>query len=109
MVLNDLDPPNRSCGFRIALVGPEVFGRGLGTEATRLVLAHAFDTVGLHRVSLEVYAFNPRARRVYERVGFVHEGTLRQVLRWDGAWVDADVMSILATDWAAHRGWPERS
>lgn len=42
VVLNDLDADNLSCGFRILLVGPRHFGRGLGTEATRLILAHAF-------------------------------------------------------------------
>jgi RimJ/RimL family protein N-acetyltransferase len=58
VVLNLLGPPNRSCNFRVLLSGPAVYGRGFGTEATRLVLAHAFDTVGLHRVELEVFAFN---------------------------------------------------
>lgn len=59
VVLNELDADNRSCSFRIALVGPRVFGRGYGTEATRLVLSHAFGAVGVHRVTLEVFAFNP--------------------------------------------------
>jgi RimJ/RimL family protein N-acetyltransferase len=104
--LMNLDAGNRSCTFRIALDHSQVFGRGFGTEATRLVLAHAFETVGVHRVQLEVYAFNPRARHVYEKIGFVHEGTLRHALRWDGEWIDADVMSILAGEWAQHRGRP---
>lgn len=106
VVLNELDVDNRSCGFRILLAGPRYFGRGLGTEAARLMLAHAFDTVGLNRVELEVYAFNPRARHVYEKVGFVTEGVKRQALRWDGAWVDAHLMAILADEWAEHHGYP---
>lgn len=107
VVLNEFDAANLACSFRILLGRSETFGRGLGTEAARLVLAHAFETVGLNRVSLEVYAFNPRARRAYERLGFVHEGTLRQALLWDGAWVDAEVMSILASEWSRHRGRPD--
>lgn len=103
VVLNELNAGNRSCGFRICLIGARAFGRGFGTEATRLVLAHAFDTVGVHRVELEVYAFNPRARHVYEKVGFVHEGTKRQALLWDGEWVDAHLMAMLASDWEAAR------
>ncbi len=99
VVLNELDNDNRSCGFRICLIGPRAFGRGFGTEATRLVLAHAFETVGVNRIELEVYAFNPRARHVYEKVGFVHEGTKRQSLRWDGEWVDTHLMGMLADDW----------
>jgi RimJ/RimL family protein N-acetyltransferase len=106
VVLNDLVPENESCSFRILLVGARHRDRGIGTEATRLILAHAFETVGLHRVELEVYAFNPRARRVYEKVGFVYEGTKRDALHWDGEWVDADAMSILASEWAQHHGQP---
>lgn len=104
VVLNELHADNRSCSFRIALVGPRAFGRGYGTEATRLILAHAFETVGVHRVELEVFAFNPRARHVYEKVGFVHEGTKRQSLHWQGAWVDTQILAVLADDWARHRG-----
>lgn len=97
VVLNDLDVHNRSCGFRILLQGPRFYGRGLGTQATQMAVAHAF-AVGLHRIELEVYDFNPRARRVYEKVGFIHEGTKREALWWDGSWVDAHVMAILASD-----------
>jgi RimJ/RimL family protein N-acetyltransferase len=107
VVLNELDSENQSCGFRILLVGPEFFGRGLGTEASRLALAYAFNVVGLHRVELEVYAFNPRARHVYEKLGFVREGTIRDALRWDGAWIDADTMAILAEEWSEHGGRPQ--
>ncbi|MCA0293726.1 MAG: GNAT family N-acetyltransferase [Actinobacteria bacterium] len=95
-VLNDLDEANLSCGFRIWIAGAT--GRGLGTEAVRLSVGHAFAT-GLHRVELEVYDFNPRARHVYERVGFGLEGTRRQALRFDDGWVDCHVMGLLASDW----------
>lgn len=103
-MLNELDGPNLSCGFRI-LIGPEGRGRGMGTEATRLTVEHALHTVGLHRVSLEVYAFNPRARHVYESVGFRHEGTGRDALRFDDSWVDVEDMAALATDpaWSVSR------
>lgn len=96
LAITELDPDNRSCGFRIAL-RTGATGRGYGTDATRLILDHVLS-LGIHRIELEVYAFNPRARHVYEKVGFVHEGTLRQALRWDGQWVDACIMAVLATD-----------
>lgn len=96
-VLNDLDEGNLSCGFRIWIAGAR--DRGLGSEAVELTLRHAFEDQGLHRVSLEVYAFNPRARHVYEKAGFRLEGTLREALLFDGGWVDAHVMGILAEEW----------
>lgn len=99
-VLNDWDPDNRCCNFRI-LIGPAGQGRGLGTEATRLIVGYGIEEIGLHRISLGVYAFNPRARRAYEKAGFVVEGRLRDALRWDGEWVDEIVMSVLASDWKA--------
>jgi RimJ/RimL family protein N-acetyltransferase len=97
-VLNEWDPPNESCNFRVCLA-PDALGRGLGTEATRLMVGHAFTALGLYRVSLEVYAFNPRARRAYEKAGFRAEGVLRGALLWEGERVDATVMSVLAPEW----------
>ncbi|CAM5467444.1 GNAT family N-acetyltransferase [Streptomyces abikoensis] len=105
-VLNEWDPGNESCSFRICSV-PGAPGRGLGTEATRLIVGYGFEALGLHRISLEVYAFNPRARRVYEKAGFVPEGVLRGALLWKGERVDAEVMSVLAPEWFRHRGYPE--
>lgn len=104
-VLNELDSANLSCNFRIWISGAR--DRGLGTEATRLTLEHAFTDQCLNRVELEVYDFNPRARRVYEKVGFVREGTKRQALLFDGAWVDAHAMAILSSEWDVHRGHPD--
>ncbi|MFF9147885.1 GNAT family N-acetyltransferase [Streptomyces sp. NPDC014861] len=98
-VLNEWDADNESCAFRIAFV-PAAVGRGLGTEATGLIVGHAFEGLGLYRVWLEVYAFNPRARRAYEKAGFTAEGVLRGALLWEGERVDATVMSVLAPEWA---------
>ncbi|WP_338898204.1 GNAT family protein [Streptomyces sp. TG1A-60] len=105
-VLNEWDEANRSCCFRI-LIGPGGRDRGLGTEAVRLTVGHAFEQLGLHRVSLSVFTHNPRARRAYEKAGFVAEGVERQTLWQDGQWIDAVRMSVLAPEWAAHRGWPD--
>ena len=98
VVLNDLDPANASVGFRIMLSPADVLGRGYGTEATAAVVGHAFDDLGLHRVALEVFTFNPRAQRAYEKAGFTVEGRQREALFWDGVWVDAVSMGILARD-----------
>jgi RimJ/RimL family protein N-acetyltransferase len=98
-VLSELDGGNRSCGFRIWISGAR--DRGLGTEAVRRTLRHAFEDQHLHRVGLEVYDFNPRARHVYEKAGFIHEGTQREALLFDGQRIDCHVMGILAREWFA--------
>lgn len=98
VVINDFDCDNESASYRISLAGPDVFGRGYGSEATRLVIDYALDQVGLHRLSLEVFDHNPRARRVYEKCGFALEGRLRDALLWEGRRYDSLIMAVLRTD-----------
>lgn len=98
VVLRDIDAANQSGVFRIAVWYPHNRGKGYGSEATTLLVRHAFNSLPLNRIELEVYAFNPRARHVYEKAGFVHEGMRRQALRWGDTWIDAHVMAMLRAD-----------
>jgi len=98
VVLNEFSPEDASASFRIVLAGPGLYGRGYGSEATRMAIAYGFDTVGLHRISLEVFDFNPRAQRVYQKCGFRCEGRKRELLRDADGWHDAIIMGILVTD-----------
>ena len=65
-----LDPDNGSTHFPISIGEPDAWGDGYGTEATELMLWLAFERIGLHRVSLSVFAFNERAIRSYAKAGF---------------------------------------
>jgi RimJ/RimL family protein N-acetyltransferase len=56
--------------FRIVIGEKETWGKGYGTEATRLVARHAFETLGLSEIRLEVFGYNQRAIAAYKRVGF---------------------------------------
>jgi RimJ/RimL family protein N-acetyltransferase len=97
-VLMDLDEDASSMSYRIALVGPEVFGLGFGTEATRLVRDFALGPLALHRLALEVNSFNAPALAVYAKVGFVLEGVRREAVRHDGEWHDVHDMAIIESD-----------
>lgn len=97
-VLNEFDPEVASANFRIVLGGSGIYGRGFGTEATRMVVQYGFDTVGLHRIHLEVFDMNPRARRVYEKCGFRAEGTQRDAHHDQDGWHDVIGMALLAGD-----------
>lgn len=98
VVLNEIDWDNQSANMRIALAGKNWFGKGMGTEAIQLILDFGFNALNLHRIELEVYEFNPRAIRVYEKVGFKREGIRRDALFWDGKFYDAILMSILKSE-----------
>lgn len=100
VVFNDYDPKNHSVNYRIA-VGEKGRGRGLGTEATKLMVDYGFTELNLNRISLEVFEFNKRARYVYSSCGFVTEGRLRQALYFNGTYHDALLKSVIREDWEA--------
>ena len=75
-------------------------GGGIGGAAVALVLDYAFNGLDLWRVSLEVIASNARARRLYERLGFTHEGSLREAYQRGGRREDIDVLGLLKREWA---------
>lgn len=99
VVINQVDEDNRSANIRIALFDPIYYGKGYGTEAMRLAVDYAFRQVKLHRLELGVFDFNPRAIRVYEKLGFRLEGTQRDALLWEGEYHDQHIMSILEDEW----------
>jgi RimJ/RimL family protein N-acetyltransferase len=83
----------------IGLGEREVWGKGYGTDAMRIILRYAFTELNLHRVSLNVFEYNPRAIRSYEKAGFVHEGRMREMLHRDGKRWNIVYMGILRQEW----------
>lgn len=83
------------------IVGPSQVGRGYGTDAVRVIARYGFRAMGLHRIGLEVFAFNTRARRAYEKAGFQVEGVRRESVFIDGRFADEVQMGLLAADFAA--------
>jgi RimJ/RimL family protein N-acetyltransferase len=100
VVLNEVDLDALTCNLRV-LVGPQGRDRGLGTEAVALATGYGIEQLGLARVTLEVLEFNPRARRVYEKVGFVVTGVRPSALVFDGVAVAAVDMAVDAAQWRA--------
>ena len=79
----------------------EYWGRGYGTDIMNVLLRFAFTEINLHRVTLTVFEYNPRAIRSYEKAGFRHEGRLRKVLNKEGRRWDILFMGILRDEWLA--------
>jgi RimJ/RimL family protein N-acetyltransferase len=101
--LHEVDRRHGGASLGIAIGDPADTGQGYGTAALRALVRFAFDELRLERVELDVYAFNDGARRLYERVGFVHEGTRRRALFRGGAFHDVHRMAILREEWTAAR------
>jgi RimJ/RimL family protein N-acetyltransferase len=83
----------------IGLGEREFWGKGYGTDAMRVILRYAFTELNLHRVSLDVFEYNPRAIKSYEKAGFTVEGQMRRMLRRDGRRWDMIFMGILKEEW----------
>lgn len=100
----DVDAWAHGNGWVGIAIGDRVdWGKGYGTDAMRVLLRFAFTEVNLHRVSLAVFGYNPRALRSYEKAGFTIEGRARQYLHRAGQWWDIVFMGILKDEWQARQ------
>jgi RimJ/RimL family protein N-acetyltransferase len=79
-------------------VHPRFRGRRVGDEAARLVQHHLLLDLGIHRLQLEIYAFNQRALAHAERVGYVREGVRRKAYRRREGWVDGVLFGLVRED-----------
>lgn len=77
--------------------------KGYGSEAKKLFLKYAFDTIGLNRIDSTVNASNTRSIAYNKKCGYMLEGTMRQAKYANGAFEDQVLMSILADDWRAQQ------
>lgn len=94
-----IQPHHGDSFMAIGLGEKDYWGKGYGTEAMDLLLGYAFNELGLHRVSLFVFAYNARGIRSYEKNGYRHEGTIRQAQRRDGKSWDIHMMGVLRSEW----------
>ncbi|MFI8929765.1 GNAT family N-acetyltransferase [Streptomyces sp. NPDC053474] len=82
---------------------PSATGRGLITNAARVLIDWAVDQRGMHRVEWLVSSRNDRSKALAERLGFVRDGVLRESFPWQGIRHDMEVWSVLAPEWRAAR------
>ncbi len=101
--LVDIDAINRSAELRIMIGDVDYHCRGFGTEAVRLIVRYGFEDLNLNRITLGVFANNPKAIRCYEKAGFVLEGRFRQALYRGGRYVDELSYAILREEWEKAR------
>jgi len=98
-IVQNLDNPDQRVHLkRIAANSP---GKGSGTRLLEHVLLWLFTETEANRFDLDLFVENERARRTYEKLGFIVEGRCRDYHRSvDGRIRDALIMSILRKDWA---------
>lgn len=100
--LNSWNPVNRSISLGYCY-GEHAWGRGYATEAAGTLLEWAFGVLDLNRVQAETDTRNTESGRVLEKLGFCHEGTLREDCVVDGYTSDSHVYGLLRREWVASR------
>ena len=99
--LHDIDHLHRTAEFGILIGEKECWGKGYGTETTRLMLDYGFNALGLHNIMLTAFSFNERGLRAYTRAGFREIGRRREAFRLAGRAYDVVYMDCLATEFDA--------
>jgi len=97
--LHKINWREREAEFGIVIGEKDFWSKGYGGDAIRLLLGYGFNQLNLHRIFLRVHADNPRAIHCYEKIGFVHEGRLRQAHFSNGSYVDVLIMGVLRSEW----------
>lgn len=93
--LMDINHVDGHAQLGLSIYKQDDWGRGYGREMTVLALRYAFNELNLHRVWLTTSAFNERAMKLYEKLGFRHEGRGREHFLLDGARWDLLYMGML--------------
>lgn len=92
--------------FGISIIDKSYWGKGYGTEATRLILDYGFRFMNLHNIMLDTSGFNERAIRAYEKAGFKLIGRRREANIMAGKRYDQIFMDCLASEFIAPEpGW----
>jgi RimJ/RimL family protein N-acetyltransferase len=99
--LVSINHQHRTAELGIGIGERDCWSRGLGTEATRLIVDYAFNLLGLHNVMLRVFSYNERAIRAYRKVGFKEIGRRRESQRIGARVYDVVLMDCLATEFGA--------
>ncbi|HKD38091.1 MAG TPA: GNAT family protein [Pirellulales bacterium] len=86
------DDPVCELGYWLA---KPFWGRGIVTAAVRTICRHAFETIGLTKITANVFSFNDASARVLEKCGFQYEGLLKDQVRKDGRSIDVKLFSLL--------------
>ncbi len=98
VVFNEYDETTGNVNFRV-LMRQSGCNKGFGTEAITIFIKYGMEVLKFHKIGLEVFSFNPRAERVYQKAGFVLEGIKREDFCYNGEYIDSKIYGMLREDY----------
>ena len=99
--LLSIDKKNNKAEYYIAIGETKYKGKGIAKEASKLILAYGFGEIGLNRIYLYTEVENVAAQKLFERIGFIREGTARQDVIRNERFVDRIMYGYLKDNWEA--------
>lgn len=90
--------------FGIVIGNKKYWGQGYGTEAGKLIVDYGFRKLKLHKIYLNIIAYNIRGEKSYKKIGFKREGVFREHILRDGVFHDKIWMAILRDDYLKKYG-----
>jgi RimJ/RimL family protein N-acetyltransferase len=97
--LKDVNVLNQSAEFYVIIGDPAAWGKGYGTEATKLMIHYGFMELNLNRIQTQDMDENVGGWRADEKAGFKYEGTLREAIPRFGKFHDVRVYSLLRREY----------
>ncbi len=98
-----IDRYNRRCKIGVTIGDRSQWGRGYAGEALQAVIDYCFQELNMNRIGAEIYDFNLRSIRLFEKLGFRREGALRQAVFKDGKFHDELLYGLLRQAWIDRR------
>ena len=94
-----IDRHNRRCKIGLTIGEKTAWGKGYGSEVLEAMIRHCFETLDMNRIGAEIYAFNARSIRLFERAGFQREGLIRQSVLKNGRYEDEILYGLMREEW----------
>ncbi len=102
--INEVDWKNSKVVIGIFIGNKEYWNKGYGTDTVRVLIKFIFEQMNINKIKLNVYSFNERAIKCYEKCGFKTEGVLREEIYRDGKYHDEIVMGLLKREYEEKTG-----
>lgn len=102
-VLACIDKFHQRAKIGITIGNKGEWRKSYGEEVLVGILNYAFDELGFNRITSEVYSFNVRAIKLFEKLGFRHESRIRENVRKKDVFSDEIVLGLLKREWVSIR------
>jgi len=101
--LQDIDRKNLNAEFGYYIGDLDYHGTGVAIDAEMLLLDHAFNSMGMHKIYCESLEYNNNVLSLHKQFGFIQEGVRREHINKDGVWTSLVIMGVLKSEYTAAR------